>query len=196
MPTESITSSQNHNSSGTLECFLSLDDPSSDEWRTFALTCWHMVVPPFAGLSHEDKKLIENWDKNGILPTTINPDINRLLGVDHPTRHAYREEKDIGYGNNYKNGHQLLGHVFSASGFKRKDLGVRKDGENYSTNLDWALVHLSPTSQPSNEFFDETPRVIPESFAPRSILQSLEMHGDEVFMHGYRSGNIIGVYKA
>ncbi|KAJ5480311.1 hypothetical protein N7530_005820 [Penicillium desertorum] len=44
--------------------------------------------------------------------------------------------------------------------------------------------------QPSNK----TP-VIPQSFAPRSILQSLEMHGDEDFMHGYRSGNRIGVYN-
>ncbi|KAJ5530813.1 hypothetical protein N7527_004206 [Penicillium freii] len=189
MATESITSSHNHNSSGTLGCFLNLKYPSSDEWRTFALTCWHMVVLPSAGLSHEDKKLIENWNKNGILPTTINPDINRLLGVDHPTRLAYRErvsmmegaiedtegqeqyrmwqqlERDDalemlsshhrrGYeklksNNNkqkddlqtlhdcFKNGHQLLGHVFSASGFKRKDLGLQKDGENYSTNLDF-----------------------------------------------------------
>ncbi|OQE18073.1 hypothetical protein PENFLA_c022G10726 [Penicillium flavigenum] len=46
--------------------------------------------------------------------------------------------------------------------------------------------------QPSNKFFDERPRFIPQSFAPRSILQSLEMHGIEVFMHGYRSGNYNG----
>ncbi|KAJ6181075.1 hypothetical protein N7519_011536 [Penicillium mononematosum] len=48
--------------------------------------------------------------------------------------------------------------------------------------------------QPSNKFFDERPRVISQSFAPRSILQSLEIHGDEVFMHGYCSGNRIGVW--
>lgn len=56
MATESIASSRNHDSSGTLGCFLKLKHPSSDEWRTFALTCWHVVVPPFAGLSHGDKK--------------------------------------------------------------------------------------------------------------------------------------------
>ncbi|KAJ5578129.1 uncharacterized protein N7459_007093 [Penicillium hispanicum] len=247
MATESIASSRNHDSSGTLGCFLNLKNPSSDEWRTFALTCWHVVVPPFDGLSHGDKKVIENWNKNGIPPTIANTDIDRLLGVDHPTRLAYREgvsrmEKTIeetegqkqyqmwqqlerddalemlsnhhrrGYEkiksdinkqkddlqtlhDRFKNGHQLLGRVFSASGFKQKNFGLGKDGENYSTNLDWALVHLSPARQPSNKFFDERPCVIPQGFAPRSILQSLEMHGNEVFMHGYRSGNRIGAYN-
>ncbi|KAJ6178250.1 hypothetical protein N7519_008711 [Penicillium mononematosum] len=219
MATESIASSRNHDSSGTLGCFLNLKHPSSDEWRTFALTCWHVVVPPFAGLSQRDKELIENWNKNGIqpTPTIANTDINRLLGVDHPTRLAYREgvsmmeevieeteaeeqyrmwqqlERDDaldmlssnhrrGYEkiksdinqqkdelqtlhDRFKNGHQLLGHVFSASGFKRKNFGLGKDGENYSTNLDWALVHLIPARQPSNEFFDQITRGIPESFA-------------------------------
>jgi hypothetical protein len=56
MATESIASSQNHDSSGTLGCFLNLKHPSSDKWRTFALTCWHVVVPPLVGLSHGDKK--------------------------------------------------------------------------------------------------------------------------------------------
>ncbi|KAJ6146721.1 hypothetical protein N7497_008703 [Penicillium chrysogenum] len=240
MATESIASSRNRDSSGTLGCFLSLKHPSSDEWRTFALTCWHVVVPPFAGLSDGDKKLIENWNKNGILPTstTANADIYHLLGVDHPTRLAYGEQVSMmeevieeiegqkkyqmcqqlerddalemlsgdarrGYENlksdinkqkadlqtlhdRFENGHRLLGH---------KDLGLRKDGKNHPTNLDWALVHLIPARQPSNRFFDQSPRVIPQSFAPRSILQSLEMHGDKVFMHGYRSGNSIGVYN-
>ncbi|KAJ9486013.1 hypothetical protein VN97_g7340 [Penicillium thymicola] len=248
MATEPIVSSRNHDSSGTLGCFLSLKLPSSDEWRTFALTCWRVVVPPFAGLSDGNKKLIENWNKNGILPTSTiaNTDIYRLLGVDHPTRLAYGEvsmmeevieeiegqkkyqmcqqlERDDAlemlsddarrsYENlksdinkqkddlqtlhdRFENGHRLLGHIFSASGFKQKDLGLRKDGKNYPTNLDWALVRLIPARQPSNRFFDQRPRVIPQSFAPRSILQSLEMHGDEVFMHGYRSGNRIGVYN-
>ncbi|KAJ5251625.1 hypothetical protein N7489_002035 [Penicillium chrysogenum] len=249
MATESNASSRNHDSSDTLGCFLSLKHPSSDEWRTFALTCWHVVVPPFAGLSDGDKKLIENWNKNGILPTstTANADIYRLLGVDHPTRLAYGEQVSMmeevieeiegqkkyqmcqqlerddalemlsgdarrGYENlksdinkqkadlqtlhdRFENGHRLLGHVFSASGFKQKDLGLRKDGKNHPTNLDWALVHLIPARQPSNRFFDQSPRVIPQSFAPRSTLQSLEMHGDEVSMHGYCSGNSIGVYN-
>lgn len=56
MATESIASSRNHESSGTLGCFLNLKRPSSDEWKTFALTCWHVVVPPFAGLSYGDRK--------------------------------------------------------------------------------------------------------------------------------------------
>lgn len=54
----------------------------------------------------------------------------------------------------FKNGQQLLECVFSASGFKQKNFGLGKDGENYSTNLDWALVHLSPTRQPSNKVCD------------------------------------------
>lgn len=225
--------------------------------------------------------MIENWNENGIRPTSTiaNPDIYRLLGVDHPTRLSYREEVSMMeeaieeiegqkkyqicqqlerddalemlsgdarriYENQksdtnkqkdnlqtlhdrFENGHRLLGYVFSASGFKKKDLGLGKDGKNYPTNLDWALVRLSPARQPSNrvcnsnwviltlsstllpssfdfypltivlsfQFFDRRSRVIPESFASRSILQSLEMHGDEVFMHGYRSGNRIGVYN-
>ena len=56
MATESIASSRNYDSSSTLGCFLSLKYPSSDEWRTFALTCWYVVVPLFAGLSDGDKK--------------------------------------------------------------------------------------------------------------------------------------------
>ncbi|KAJ6190529.1 hypothetical protein N7519_000550 [Penicillium mononematosum] len=60
MATESSVSSRSHDSSGTLGCFLNLKRPSSDEWRTFALTCSHVVVPPSAGLSHEDKK--PPWD--------------------------------------------------------------------------------------------------------------------------------------
>ena len=51
----------------------------------------------------------------------------------------------------FRNGHQLLGNIFSASGFKRKNIGLGKDGENYSTNLDWALVRVNPARQPSNE---------------------------------------------
>ncbi|OQE20849.1 hypothetical protein PENFLA_c015G07408 [Penicillium flavigenum] len=237
MATESIASSRNHDSSGTLGCFLNLKHPSADEWRTFALTCWHVVAPPFAGLSQRDRELIEDWNKNGILPTVTNTDIHRLLGVDHPTQRAYREEVSTmekyrmwqqlerydalemlssnqrrGYEkiksdinqqkddlqtlhDRFQNGHQLLGHVFSASGFKRKNFGLRKDGENYSTNLDWALVHLSPARQPSNEFFDKRRSVMPRSFAPHSILQSLEIHGEEVLMHGYRSENRTGVYS-
>lgn len=54
----------------------------------------------------------------------------------------------------FKNDHQLLGRVFSASGFKQKNFGLGKDGENYSTHLDWALVHLSPAREPSNNVRD------------------------------------------
>ncbi|KAJ5719687.1 hypothetical protein N7493_007265 [Penicillium malachiteum] len=93
MAGDSIASSQNHYGSGTLGCFLKLRSPSSDDWRTFALTCWHVVVPSYAGLSDDDQKLIENWNKNGI-PASIakTDDVRRLLLVDHATRLAYQEE--------------------------------------------------------------------------------------------------------
>jgi hypothetical protein len=62
------------------------------------------------------------------------------------------------------------------------------------------LFHLLPSTSIANYYSilvvlrRKTP-VIPQSFAPRSILQSLEMQGVEVFMHGDRSGNRTGVYS-
>ncbi|KAJ5360905.1 hypothetical protein N7517_010096 [Penicillium concentricum] len=248
MATQSIASSQNHDGSGTLGCFVKLKHPSSDQWETFALTCWHMVVPPLADLSHRDKGVIKNWNKDGITPNRANNDIDRLLLVDHPTRLAYREqvskmEEDIqdterwqdyrsfqqleldealevlsspqrrryektkadvkqqkvdiqALHDCFKGCRQLLGPVFAGSGFKQKNYDFENDSVDYPTHLDWALVNLSPARRPSNEFFDEKPSFIPERFAMHATLQSIDLHGQKVFMNGYRSGKSIGVYHA
>ncbi|KAJ5720925.1 uncharacterized protein N7483_008859 [Penicillium malachiteum] len=230
MATESIASSRNHNYSGTLGCFLELQNPYDGQWKIFGLTCWHVVVPPFADHPNDDKKVIERWNKNGIRIATQREEIRRLLRVDHPTRLAHKEEVTamehrLGISENqeqyqiykeleeqdaletlddrkrqnyekakssiqnqkndlktlndrFKNGDQQLGWVITASGFKRKDVELKKDGKGYPTSLDWALIH----------FLTNPPGVIPGKFAPLSISQSLETHGEEVFMYGYRSG--------
>ncbi|KAJ5261428.1 hypothetical protein N7478_012023 [Penicillium angulare] len=227
MATESIASSQIKDGIGTLGCFLDLKSPKSDDWRTFALTCWHVVVPPFDGLSPTDKELIAKWNKNGVLPGPNHTDTKRLLAVDHPTRLAYKEElpemeeaitttesliaialptKNVlssiqkqkhdlqAFRDCFQNGHQLLGAVFAASSFKQKACGLTKDVKSHPTSLDWALVRAMPNRQPSNKF-DERPGTLPLRFAPSSILQSQEMHGATVSMHGYRSGRTNVVYN-
>ncbi|KAJ5115902.1 hypothetical protein N7456_000250 [Penicillium angulare] len=205
MAGDSIASSRNHYGSGTLGCFLKLRSPSSDDWRTFALTCWHVVVPPFVSLSNDDQKLIKNWNENGVSASIAKTDdVRRLLSLDHVTRLAYQEEvgeieeaiqdikdgrmfkifKDLEVGDalelftpqqrqrydrheselkkheenlrilheRFQNDDQVLGTVFSGSGFKYKDLNLTKDGIKYFTSPDWALVHLSSCRQPSNDF--------------------------------------------
>ncbi|KOS39044.1 hypothetical protein ACN38_g10130 [Penicillium nordicum] len=222
MATESIASSRNYDSSSTLGCFLSLKYPSSDEWRTFALTCWYVVVPLFAGLSDGDKKLIENWNKNGIPTSTIaNTVIYRLLGVDHPTRLAYGEEvsmrekviEEIEGQKKYQMCQQLerddalemlSGHA--RRHYENLESNINKQKDDLQTLHDrsenghrllgrfFCLWFQAQGPWPYDVLRPSTP-LNPESFAPRSILQSLEVHGDEVFMHGYRSGERIGLYN-
>ncbi|KAJ5715385.1 uncharacterized protein N7483_012566 [Penicillium malachiteum] len=223
MAIDSIALPLEHDGSGTLGCFLELQTPYSGSWHTVALTCWHVVVPPFSGLSPEDKKS----------SVTDDADVNRLLNVDHPTQRAYREQvttmeeaiktyeqrssyklfrqlEDEGMleklssqtlesyaksksdqakrkedlqalRDRFKNGFQLLGKVPVASGFKYKNCGLKEDGKDCYTSLDWAL-------------FDST-HPLATKFATLSILQSLELHGEKVRMHGYRSMKTIGTYS-
>ncbi|KAJ5171849.1 hypothetical protein N7492_004442 [Penicillium capsulatum] len=210
MATESTASSRSLDSSGTLGCFLNLKHPSSDEWRTFALTCWHVVLPPFAGLS--DEKDYRPWRKQfnilklgGIIRCVKILNVRahlkcsvikvaRAMKIPSPRSKSKKtmfkpcmiiSQKATDY----------LGAFFSASGFKWKNLGLELDGVNYPINLDWAFVQLSPALKASNEIFDPVPRHIPGSFAPRSILRRPEMYGNKVFMHGCRSGDRIGAYN-
>ncbi|KAJ6136438.1 hypothetical protein N7512_001598 [Penicillium capsulatum] len=92
MATESTASSRSLDSSGTLGCFLNLKHPSSDEWRTFALTCWHVVLPPFAGLSDGDKKATgTNMVFYQPLPTrTLTACLALIPQLNLPTEKDYR----------------------------------------------------------------------------------------------------------
>ncbi|KAL3469335.1 hypothetical protein BJX99DRAFT_265276 [Aspergillus californicus] len=72
--------------SGTLGCFIELEEPKEGKWHTFALTCFHCVVPPTeqrAKLDTKAQKAIETFVKTGI--GMYDSQANDLLLVNHPT---------------------------------------------------------------------------------------------------------------
>lgn len=94
-------------------------------------------------------RMWQQLDRSGALD---NLSSNHRQGYERVKSDINKQKADLQIlHDQFRNGHQLLGSIFSASGFKRKNIGVGKNGENYFTNLDWALARVNPARQPSNE---------------------------------------------
>lgn len=155
-----------HSPEGTLGCYVQVKTATAPEWKTVVLTSYRAVRPCFEGFVLEQSPVsprtvvaapptpnsaLELLDRDGRAPNDAAEDGNVM---ESPSRLRHDEDirdleglvASIGYTPSqieltakqkfFDAGHQVLGKVWSSSGYARRTSG--------GSRLDWALVEVSP----------------------------------------------------
>ncbi|KAJ9208251.1 hypothetical protein DTO021D3_1049 [Paecilomyces variotii] len=77
----------NNKAAGTFAGWIEIENPRTNQWEKFGLTCFHCVDPGLNFVPTADQAQLKNWYINGVRAADNNA--RRLLHVDQPT------EKDI-----------------------------------------------------------------------------------------------------
>ncbi|KAJ9289366.1 hypothetical protein DTO021C3_3192 [Paecilomyces variotii] len=77
----------NNKAAGTFAGWIEIENPRTNQWEKFGLTCFHCVDPGLNSVPTADQAQLKNWYINGIRAADNNA--RRLLHMDQPT------EKDI-----------------------------------------------------------------------------------------------------
>ena len=157
---QSISAAYNKVSSGTLGGFLGLRREGSSHWKTVAISCWHVLLPPDEDVRFSDKLIghwLENsmypqsnfdpepvileWHKRGVKP---NDQYRKLLQIDHPSADTMDETRELLDG-------ELQKHDTPHFRFLKKQ--IEEDFTELFRNKDWEILRKGKeTLQRSNGY--------------------------------------------
>lgn len=90
----SLSVSGSNKSLSTLGGWIKIKHPSSGSWKKLAVTCFHCV--DLAGkLNAPNPSRLENWRRNGIYPSDVEPSFIRQILTRHIVKATSRREKSF-----------------------------------------------------------------------------------------------------